>query len=197
MNCLQLLWHCWLGVKKSIWPVKNWVTKCWRGYQSRVRCKWFACHCHPIMSCCIKIQIGLTFVVPAYPGRLGKEAIKWVPVFQCTWPKPKTKSIWTVNQIYSQLEMWANAQRDGRPAEHRWRPLFNAAKFGWRSLLDCRAVTIPRRETRWNYLGCPKLANRSQPLVGPSSQYCGDMWRTYCCLTGFFRLSICILVAKI
>ena len=29
-----------------------------------------------------------------------------------------------------QLEMWANAQRDGRPAEHRWRPLFSAAKFG-------------------------------------------------------------------
>jgi len=26
--------------------------------------------------------------------------------------------------------MWANAQRDGRPAEYRRRPLFNAAKFG-------------------------------------------------------------------
>jgi len=26
--------------------------------------------------------------------------------------------------------MWADAQRDGRPAEYRWRPLFNAAKFG-------------------------------------------------------------------
>ena len=26
--------------------------------------------------------------------------------------------------------MWANAQPDGRPAEHRWRPQFNAAKFG-------------------------------------------------------------------
>jgi len=26
--------------------------------------------------------------------------------------------------------MWANAQRDGRPAEYRWRSLFNAAKFG-------------------------------------------------------------------
>jgi len=26
--------------------------------------------------------------------------------------------------------MWANAQPDGRPAEHGWRPLFNAAKFG-------------------------------------------------------------------
>jgi len=23
--------------------------------------------------------------------------------------------------------MWANAQRDGRPAEYRWRPLFNGA----------------------------------------------------------------------
>ena len=29
-----------------------------------------------------------------------------------------------------ETRMWANAQRDGRPAEHRWRPLFNAAKFG-------------------------------------------------------------------
>jgi len=31
---------------------------------------------------------------------------------------------------------WANAQPDGCPAEHRWRPLFNATKFGWRPLLD-------------------------------------------------------------
>jgi len=29
-----------------------------------------------------------------------------------------------------ELEMWVNAQRDGRPAEYRWRPLFNAPKFG-------------------------------------------------------------------
>jgi len=29
-----------------------------------------------------------------------------------------------------ETRMWANAQRDGRPVEHRWRPLFNAAKFG-------------------------------------------------------------------
>jgi len=43
--------------------------------------------------------------------------------------------------------MWANAQRDGRPAEYRWRPLFNAAKFGWRPLLECRAVTLPKWES--------------------------------------------------
>jgi len=46
------------------------------------------------------------------------------------------------------LEMWANAQRDGRPAEYKWRPLFNAARFRPRPLLECRAVTLPRRETR-------------------------------------------------
>jgi len=44
--------------------------------------------------------------------------------------------------------MWANAQHDGRPAEYRWRPLLNAAKFGRRPLLECRAVTLPRRQTR-------------------------------------------------
>jgi len=50
--------------------------------------------------------------------------------------------------------MWANAQCDGyaqcdgRPAEYRWRPVFNAAKFGSRPLLECRAVTVSRCETR-------------------------------------------------
>ena len=48
----------------------------------------------------------------------------------------------------NELEMWANAQRDGPTAEYRWRPLFNAAKFGSRPLLECRAVKLPRRETR-------------------------------------------------
>jgi len=32
-------------------------------------------------------------------------------------------------KMYEKPEMWANAQRDGRPAKYRWHPLFNAAKF--------------------------------------------------------------------
>jgi len=44
-------------------------------------------------------------------------------------------------------------------------------RFGWRPLLECHAVTLPRRESRWNLQGCPKLANGSQPLVGRSSPY--------------------------
>jgi len=84
--------------------------------------------------------------------------------------------------------MWANAQRHGRPAEYRWCPLFNAAKFGWRQLLECRAVTLPRRESHWNLQGCPKLANRSQPLGGRSSPYYENMWGSYRCLTSFFPI---------
>jgi len=36
-----------------------------------------SCHCHPIISFFIKIQIDLTFLLPAYPGCPGKEAAKW------------------------------------------------------------------------------------------------------------------------
>jgi len=93
------------------------------------------------------------------------------------------------------LEMWANAQHDGHPAKYRWRPLFNAAKFGWRSLLECRAVTLPRCETCWNLLGCPKLPNRSQPLVD-RHLYCEDMWRRYCCLTSFFPIVNTCFICK-
>jgi len=38
----SMLSHCWLGIRKSIRPVKNWVMGYWRGYMSGVWCKWFA-----------------------------------------------------------------------------------------------------------------------------------------------------------
>jgi len=60
------------------------------------------------------------------------------------------------------------------------------AKFGWPPLSDVDAVTKATCETRWNLLGCPKLVNGSQPLMGRSSPYCENMWRRYCCLTSFF-----------
>ena len=44
--------------------------------------------------------------------------------------RPNVLGMFVIYLAYSVLEMWANAQRDGRPAEYRWRPLFNAAKFG-------------------------------------------------------------------
>ena len=60
-----------------------------------------------------------------------------------------------------------HAQCDGRPAEYRWRPLFNAAKFGWRPLLECRAVTLPRRETRWNFAWVPQTRQQISAASRP------------------------------
>jgi len=44
-------------------------------------------------------------------------------------PSKKAKYVHTIPKINTITRMWANAQPDGRLAEHRWRPLFNAAKF--------------------------------------------------------------------
>ena len=45
------------------------------------------------------------------------------------------------------------------------------AKFGWPPVSDVAAVTKASRETLWNLVGCPKLPNRSHPLVGRRSPY--------------------------
>jgi len=44
---------------------------------------WF--HCHPIISCFIKIQIDLTFLVLAYPSCHGKEPVKRVSARLLIW----------------------------------------------------------------------------------------------------------------
>jgi len=44
-------------------------------------CIWSSwCHCHPFITCFIKIQNGLNILVPSYPGCCGKEAVKQVSV---------------------------------------------------------------------------------------------------------------------
>jgi len=68
-----VLWHCWLGGRKGIRPVKNWVVGCWHGFLSGARCRLAYCMAQlmplPLtVSCFSKIMIGLTFVVPAHLG---------------------------------------------------------------------------------------------------------------------------------
>ena len=53
----------------------------WLSIWSKVQmiCTWSSwCHCHPIVSCFVKIPIGLTFLVLGYPAYPGKEAVKQV-----------------------------------------------------------------------------------------------------------------------
>jgi len=48
----------------------------------------------------------------------------------CRFSQARCPSCHQANGIKPQTRMWANAQRDGHPAEYKWRPLFNAEKFG-------------------------------------------------------------------
>jgi len=64
---------------------------------------------------------------------------------------------WHSNQYILELEMWANTQRDGRPAEYRWHPLFNAAKFGWCPILEYREVTLPQTNEMISAASKPKF----------------------------------------
>jgi len=63
--------------------------------------------------------------------------------------------------------MWANAQRDGRPAEYRWCPLFNAAKFGCPPLLECRAVTSAKTRNPLKFAGVPQTRQQISAVSGP------------------------------
>jgi len=83
----SVLWHCWLGGRKGTQPVKTE----WWGAGMVICLEWVAdLHMSQLMplpltvSCFSKIQIGLTFLVPAYPGSLGKRAVKWVCVCNIT-----------------------------------------------------------------------------------------------------------------
>ena len=75
--------------------------------------------------------------------------------------------------------MWANAERDGRPAEYRWRPLFNSQRRKvWLSPntgMPCSNAAKTRNPLR--FAEVPKLANGSQPLedqVHHITRTCGE-----------------------
>ena len=62
----------WLGGRKGIRPVKNWVVGCWHGYLSGARCRLAYGPADATATHCLLLQIGFTFLVPAHPGSPGK-----------------------------------------------------------------------------------------------------------------------------
>ena len=60
--------------------------------------------------------------------------------------------------------MWANAQRDGRPAEHRWRPLFNAAVW----LTPTTRVSCSHAAKTRNRLKLPEVPQTNEAISAAS-----------------------------
>jgi len=88
MELPSVLSRCWLGGRKGIRPVK---TEWWGA--GVVICLQQGADLHmaqlmplPLtVTCSSKIQIGLTFLVPAHPGNPGKRAIKRVSLSLTRW----------------------------------------------------------------------------------------------------------------
>ena len=52
----SVLWHCWLGGRKDIQPVKNWLVGCWHGYLSGARCRLSYGSADAIATHCLLLQ---------------------------------------------------------------------------------------------------------------------------------------------
>ena len=68
--------------------------------------------------------------------------------------------------------MWANAQRDGRPAEYRLRPLFKAAVWLTPTIrVPCSNAAKTRNPLKLP--GVPQTNKRISAARGP--KFCGEM----------------------
>ena len=61
--------------------------------------------------------------------------------------------------------MWANAQRDGRPAKYRWRPLFNAAVWLTPTRMACSNAAKTRNPLK--FAGVPQTNEMISAASGP------------------------------
>jgi len=99
----SVLWHCWLGGRKGIRPVKNWVVGAGMVICLERGADLYIAQLMPrplAVSCFSKIQIGFTFLVPAHPGSPGKKAIKRVCVFAHKIYKMITDNIPDMHLLY-------------------------------------------------------------------------------------------------
>jgi len=62
--------------------------------------------------------------------------------------------------------MWANAQRDGRPTEYRWCPLFNAAVWLTPTTKVACSNAVKSRNP-FKYAGVPQTRQHISAVSGP------------------------------
>jgi len=118
------------GCKKLSHEVLAWLSVC---SEVQMICIWSSwCHCHPIISCFIKMQTSLTFLVPAYPGCPGKEAIKWVSVcLPCKFLYPRCPSC--RRQCQSTQVNWDHRHQRGTVALYVDSQHHDPSELGWNS----------------------------------------------------------------
>jgi len=112
---------------------------------------------------------------------------------------PKNRHLGTIAQLYRaislQPEMWANAQRDGRPAKYRWRPLFNVAVWltPTSRMLCSNAAKTPNP---LKFAGVPQTNETISAASGPKFTILWDHVEEILLLNKFFRLSIMLYLRR-
>jgi len=93
--------------------------------------------------------------------------------------------------------MWANAQRVGRPAEYRWRPLLNAAVWLTPTTrVPCSNAAMTRNALK--LAGVPQTNETTSAASRPKFTILwGHLEELLLLNKFFFRLSIRAVVAKI
>ena len=108
-----VLWRCWLGGRKGIQLVKNWVVGCWRGYLSGARCRLAYdpadATCHSLSLASVKSRLvlplwyRLTWVVPD-KGPLNVCVCVCYAIHVCV----RTKwCCWRVDEGWVRASLWA------------------------------------------------------------------------------------------
>ena len=99
----SVLLRCWLGGRKDIGPVKNWVVWCWHGYLSGAMyvqtCIWPSwCHCHSLSLASVKSRLVLPFWYRLTQVVLDKGPLNvcvCVCVCVCVFPKVSwVRKVW-------------------------------------------------------------------------------------------------------
>jgi len=105
----SVLWRRWLGGRKGIRPVKNWVVSAGVVFCLERGADLHMAQLMPLqitVTCFSKIQIGLTFLVPAHPGSPVKRAIKRVCVCVCVRLHLITKLAKSYSLSHSWTHWW-------------------------------------------------------------------------------------------
>jgi len=172
----SVLWHCLLGARKSIQPVKNWVVGvlAWLSVWSEVQtCIWPSwCHCH-FVSCFSKIKIGFTFLVAAHPGSPGQRAVKRLCVCMCHSAVARLTvqirrcnilrsfSRYSVSHCPSEAEVWVRSASESKADVCRI----------WLLVVTIRAINS-EKEIQWQRIqwkGSRWLWRNSIPLLNMQS----------------------------
>ena len=153
----SVLWHCWMGDRKGIRPVK---TEWWGAGVVICLERGADLHVAQLMSlpltvsCFSKIRIGFTFLVPAHLGSPGKRAVKWVCVYclfaSGCWPvfcHAIINKYWLIDWVLTVLLIficccpvcsatYSSTTRDRLPRS--WKHSWRRTRFGRRQDLSHR-----------------------------------------------------------